>query len=116
MFLGVIFLAGMGILLVVSIIFYIKTPKEQKIPKMQELKKVQKEEIKPISPPVKKLYKKYICNNKTLVFHRPKCSYIKCMDLEDICYSDDYVAYDSDFKYSRLIEIGYKPCKRCKPR
>lgn len=89
--------------------------------KKKKKSKPTQQSVKPKQQPVQKtVYKppvhKYICNIKTLVFHRPNCSYLKGMTAEDICYSDDYVAYDSDSKYSRLIEIGYIPCKRCKPR
>lgn len=89
--------------------------------KKKKKSKPTQQSVKPKQQPVQKtVYKppvyKYICNRKTLVFHRPNCSYLKGMTAEDICYSDDYVAYDSDSKYSRLIEIGYIPCKRCKPR
>lgn len=76
---------------------------------------LKKENIKPVSQPANKFQPKYVCNNKSLVFHRLNCSYLKGIDLEDIYCSDDYVTYGNDYKYSRLIELGYKPCKRCNP-
>lgn len=71
-----------------------------------------KEEIKSISPPVKKIVYKYAYNKKTHVFHRLNCSYIRGMDFNDsFC---DYMKSASS--YAQLIQLGYKPCKKCKPR
>ena len=61
-----------------------------------------KEEIKSISPPVKKIVYKYAYNKKTRVFHRLNCSHIKGMDFKDrFC---DYMK--SDNSYAGLIQLG----------
>lgn len=106
-----LFLIGFSCMAISTVLGEIFGKKKNKKDKSEN---VEKEEIKPISPPVKKIVYKYVYNRKTLVFHRLDCSYIRGIDLDD--YFNDYMKCDDSTKYSRLIELGYKPCKRCNPR
>ena len=50
----------------------------------------------------------YVCNTRTMVFHRSSCSSVKKMSS-----SNKWVA--NGYTRSQLINRGYSPCKNCKP-
>ncbi|MDE5558342.1 MAG: hypothetical protein K2J32_11770 [Ruminococcus sp.] len=104
-----LFLIGFSCMAISTILGEIFGKKKNKKDKSEN---VEKEEIKSIYPPVKKIVYKYAYNKKTRVFHRLNCSYIRGIDFNDrFC---DYMK--SDNNYTGLIQLGYKPCKKCKPR